>query len=129
MLGSSRETKQALPDVMLETIYRMFHLPTYRAAWLSFLETVLTLRGSSHRYQLGPDDLSCVAQAVLFVWGANDPFGGVGVGQQAVKAMPDARLHVIDGGHVPYIDSPKECAQLIREFLPRGRGGVATSCA
>lgn len=121
LLGSSREATQALPDVFVETFYQMFHLPTYRLASLSFLETVLTLRGSKERYQLGADDLSRIEQAVLFIWGENDPFGSVNVGRRAVQAMPDARLEVAETGHVPYIDAPKACARFIRDFLSQSR--------
>lgn len=69
MLGSSREITQAWPDVLPETSYRMEHLPTFRTAWLSLFEALLTPRGIKRRYQLGPDELSRVAQAVMFIWG------------------------------------------------------------
>lgn len=116
LLHSSREITQSLPEVLPEAFYRMFHLPIYRLATLSFLETVLTLRGSRKRYQLWAEQLSRIEQEVLFIWGANDPFGGVQAGKKAVQSMPHARLQVIDGGHVPYIDNPKDCARLIQEF-------------
>jgi pimeloyl-ACP methyl ester carboxylesterase len=118
LLGSTPAAVQALPDALPDALHRMFHLPTYRLATLSFLETVLTLRGSNERFQLHADELGRIEQPVLFIWGDNDPFGGVDVGRKAVRAMPDARLQVIAAGHVPYLDDPEGCARLIQGFLP-----------
>jgi pimeloyl-ACP methyl ester carboxylesterase len=31
--------------------------------------------------------------------------------------MPNARLHEMQSGHLPFIDKPEETGRLIREFL------------
>jgi 2-hydroxy-6-oxonona-2,4-dienedioate hydrolase len=108
---------ERLPDIFVETIFRMFHLPTYRLGALSFLENVLTISGSKKEYQLWPDKLQKICQKTLFIWGTHDPFGSADIGRNILNFMPDARLEIIDAGHVPYIDQPEKCAEIIRKFL------------
>jgi pimeloyl-ACP methyl ester carboxylesterase len=66
---------------------------------------------------LGVDQLKRVRQPTQFIWGDNDPFGGLGVARQAVGLMPDAKLHEMKAGHLPFLDNPAECGRVIREFL------------
>ena len=62
--------------------------------------------------------LKRVPQPMLFLWGEDDPFGGVDVGLRACEALPNAKLKSFpDSGHLPWLDDPKTHARLIRDFL------------
>lgn len=63
--------------------YHFSRLPTYKDAWLSLMETVLTFRGAASQYELGSDQLRHVRQPVYYVWGDSDPFGDLETAQQA----------------------------------------------
>jgi len=62
--------------------------------------------------------LKRVPQPMLFLWGENDPFGGVHVGLHACEDLPNATLKSFpDSGHLPWLDDPDTHTRLIRDFL------------
>ncbi|MFW6201088.1 MAG: alpha/beta fold hydrolase [Gemmatimonadota bacterium] len=124
MMGSPDESIEALPPEMVEARYELANLPTYRLAWHTMMQATLTLRGANPRYRLRESELERIGRRVLFIWGRHDPFGSVDVGRRAVELMPDARLDLVDAGHVVFLDRPEESAELIRRFLS---GGPTTS--
>jgi pimeloyl-ACP methyl ester carboxylesterase len=61
-----------------------------------------------------PHLLGGVAAPVLVVWGREDRIVPLECGERYVKALPNARLHVIDGaGHFVEIEKPGELARLV----------------
>jgi 2-hydroxy-6-oxonona-2,4-dienedioate hydrolase len=119
MLGCTDEAAGAMPEVFLETMYRMSNLPNHRLAWLSLMETVLRPRGAEPRFQLLPADLSRIKQPVKFIWGDGDVFGSVDVGRRAANKIPNAEIDVVSGSHVPFVDNTAECARLANDYLHR----------
>lgn len=92
-------------------------MPGWRRNWSSFLEEALTLRGFRRRYYVGGEAPE-VEQPVLFVWGEEDAIAEVDAGRQVADTMPDARFEAIpDAGHLPWIDAPERCAELVTDFL------------
>ncbi len=55
----------------------------------------------------------------LIVWGANDPFFTVAGANAYKRDVPDAELHVFDGGHFLLEEYSAEVAALITDFLGR----------
>lgn len=90
------------------------------AAWLSLMQAALTPVGSSRRYRMDAEELRRIKQPTLFLWGDNDPFGGLDVARRLVEIMPHATLHEVHAGHLPYMDNPSVCAEKAREFLSAG---------
>jgi pimeloyl-ACP methyl ester carboxylesterase len=119
--GSSQEDIDRMPREAAEAAYHFFHLPTYLDTWKSLISAVVKLSGSDPRYQLGTVQLQQVQCPVQFVWGENDPFGGLDVARQAVQLIPNAVLHEMRTGHLPFMDQPKETGRVIAEFLSNGR--------
>jgi len=39
------------------------------------------------------------------------------VAREATRIIPDARLHEMRTGHLPFLDQPLECGRVIRQFL------------
>ncbi len=58
-----------------------------------------------------------VQPPVQFVWGDKDPFGSLDVARQAARLVPNAELHEMRTGHLPFLDKPEECGRVVREFL------------
>ena len=115
--GSSQEDIDRMPRVVAEAAYRFFQLPTYLDTWVTLITAIATLTGAKPKYQLSADQLQVVQQPVLFVWGENDPFGGLDVAHRAARTIPNARLYEMPTGHLPFLDKPQECGRVIREFL------------
>ncbi|MEV6301186.1 alpha/beta fold hydrolase [Actinoplanes sp. NPDC051861] len=56
---------------------------------------------------------------VLAVWGANDPIFGPDGARAFATDVPDAEIHLLDGGHFLLESAGAEVAALIRDFLAR----------
>ncbi|HSM56228.1 MAG TPA: alpha/beta hydrolase, partial [Candidatus Sulfomarinibacteraceae bacterium] len=71
-LGHEERVGANWPQPMADCGYHFSHLPTYKTAWLSLMESVLTLRGAAQRYALGADELRHVQLPELYAWGDSD---------------------------------------------------------
>jgi pimeloyl-ACP methyl ester carboxylesterase len=70
------------------------------------------------QYRYGPELLRQIAPSTLYLWGEDDPFGGVEIGRRSAAAQPRAELRSFPGaGHLPWLDDPDTHARLIRDFL------------
>jgi pimeloyl-ACP methyl ester carboxylesterase len=108
-MGHSAETLAALPKAMSECYYYFQKLPHYKISSLSLMESAVK--------RLNEDDLKHVCQPVMLLWGENDPFGTVDIGQQIANALPLSEFHSVPGGHLPWLDDPAEAGRLILKFL------------
>jgi pimeloyl-ACP methyl ester carboxylesterase len=115
-----------LPEEFFEMLAASEKLPGYATAWLTLVERCLGLRGAVSDVRLGEDELRRVQQPTLFVWGDGDVFGGPEIGERAVRVMPDGRIEAVAGGHLPWLDEPEICAEVVSEFL-RPRSNAATT--
>lgn len=116
-MGSSPEVIRRIPEELARARYEVTQLPQFRLSWHSLLKTTLSLSGANHRYRLKAEELRQIEHPVLFIWGDNDPFGDSEVGRRAVELMQNARLELIDAGHIPWLDRPEVCADLAVDFL------------
>lgn len=120
--GSSQEDIDRMPSVTAEAAYHAFRLPTYLDTWKTLIAAVATLSGASPRYRLGAHELRQVGCPVQLIWGENDPFGGLDVARRMEEVLPDARLHELPVGHLPFLDRPEETGRVIRAFLAEHEG-------
>ncbi len=66
------------------------------------------LRGARPEYEFTAEQLRHERTPVQFLWGERGPFGGLDVARRAVELMPNARLHEMNAGHLPFLDDPTE---------------------
>lgn len=102
-----------LADLLLKTE----RLPGFRPTFLSMLHALIRLRGNRPGMSLTAEQLTRITQPTLLFWGQNDPFGSVDVGKRMVEAMPDAELHVVGGGHAPWLTQAKRIGPTATRFL------------
>lgn len=117
--GSSQEDINRLPPVFAEGTYHFFNLPTYLETWKTLVAAVTSATGANPNYKLGADALKQIQCPVQFIWGSNDPFGALDVAHNIVDIMPNAQLHEMQVGHLPFIDQPKETGRIINQFLAK----------
>src|SRR5205807_464685 len=68
-----------------------------------------------------PHLLGGVATPTLVVWGRDDRIVPLECGERYAKALPRARLEVVDGaGHFLEMEKPHELAQLVTNFVSQG---------
>ena len=62
--------------------------------------------------------LGSVTTPTLFVWGADDGFGGEENARLVTGLLPDAELVMVpDAGHLPWLDDPAFVASTTAAFL------------
>lgn len=121
-LGHPSDTLEHLPEEFLETMYRMEALPQFTWSWASMLQWAASIRrwrGFDPDLEFTPQELSNISAPVILCWGPNDPFGSVETGRAGAKYFPDAEFHEVGTGHLPWLDDPEKCGELLREFLDR----------
>jgi pimeloyl-ACP methyl ester carboxylesterase len=74
--------------------------------WRSFASPEHDLRGDAH----------AITAPTLLLWGRHDPVIPVRVGRYLERALADARLTVIDSGHVPHTTDPERVAAELVPF-------------
>lgn len=92
-------------------------LPGFRETFLSTLHTLLSLSGSRPATRLTDEELARIDQATLLFWGEDDPFGTPDVGEHIAAKMPAAQLHVVSGGHAPWLTQAKRIGAMATQFL------------
>ena len=102
-----------LADLLLATE----RLPAFRSTFLSTLHALLRLRGSRPAMRLTAEQLARIDQPTLMFWGQDDPFGPPEVGERMVEAMPDAELHIVGGGHAPWLTQAERIGPVATRFL------------
>jgi len=115
--GSSQEDIDRMPKVSAEAFYHFFNLPTYLETWKMLIAAVVSLTGANPKYQLRAEQLQQIRCPVQFIWGDKDPFGGLEVAREAVRIMPNATLHEMQAGHLPFLDKPQENGRIVQTFL------------
>lgn len=100
-------------DVLLATE----RLPHFRDSFLATLRALVRLRGGRPDVRLTADQLAEIAQPTLLFWGRDDPFGTSALGERVAAALPRAELHVVDGGHCPWLTQAARIAPVAARFL------------
>ena len=80
---------------------------------------MVRVRGGRPGTRLAAGQLAKIDRPTLLVWGENDPFGSPEVGERMAGLMPDAELHVVGGGHAPWLTQAERIGPLVTGFLQR----------
>ena len=80
------------------------------------LRALLTLRGFRPAMAFSRDELRLLSVPTLMIWGDRDPVVSVENARAAADDIPDVRLEVLPGGHVPQLGNPDRVAALLEEF-------------
>lgn len=108
-----------LPPEIAQLIVATERLDHFKETFLATLNHLIRLRGSRPERALTADQLGAIDLSTLLVFANDDPMGGPSVGERVAAAMPDAELHVVDGGHAPWLHHAAQIAPLLEPFLQR----------
>jgi len=92
-------------------------LPDSGPALFELVHAAVRLRGPRPQVELTEAQLTRLTQPVKLIWGDHDPFGPPSVGARAAQIIPNAELHVVPGGHGPWVNQPARVASLAAPFL------------
>lgn len=108
-----------LPPEIAALILATERLDHFEDTFLATLNQLVRLRGNRSDVALSAGELALVESPTLLVFANDDPMGGPSVGRRVAEAMTDAELHIVDGGHAPWLHHADEIAPLINRFLQR----------
>jgi pimeloyl-ACP methyl ester carboxylesterase len=79
------------------------------------LPAVTDLRhGLNEDLLLSEELLGSIRRPIGFLWGGDDPMGGVDIAERFVEKIPGATLEVLDGAaHAPWFDDPERAAAFV----------------
>jgi pimeloyl-ACP methyl ester carboxylesterase len=109
-----RPAADRLPDSYFEVVRATMRMPGWRLAMSSHLNLAMRSGRPRPENTFTDDELRSIAVPVELILGSDDVYGPPEIGERAVGLMPVARLHVLPGGHAPFLDDPQRCAELIR---------------
>lgn len=96
------------------------HDPVASAANLAEARAILTaIRGFRPQLRISGDDLAEISAPTLVVWGSHDPVGAPEIATQTANSIPDARLEMLDAGHLPWLGRPHQVGELTDPFWRR----------
>jgi pimeloyl-ACP methyl ester carboxylesterase len=108
-----------LPPEITRLILATERLDHFQDTFLALLNRLVRLRGNRPGWALTADDLRRIGAPTLLVFAVDDPMGAASVGQRVVEAMVDAELHVVEGGHAPWLHHADQIAPIVTAFLDR----------
>jgi pimeloyl-ACP methyl ester carboxylesterase len=100
-------------DVPLERIdwhYDCFNSPSSRESAYAVMRAVLDTRPVVAR-------ISRITAPTLVIWGRDDRLYPVANAGRLARELPDAKLEIMDTGHSPHQEKPRELLALLTEFL------------
>ena len=104
------------PD-LIEAVAAAARDPLAAATNLAELRACITPFGFRRSARLRPDELRGLTVPTLLIWGDHDPVGRVEAARAIAGLLPEARLEILPGGHVPYFGDPQRAAALLSEFV------------
>ena len=91
--------------------------PLASATNLAELRAMISAFGFRHSVRIRPDELRRLRVPTQLLWGNHDPVGSVATARAVAGLIPDARLELLPGGHVPYFGDPERAATLVSRFV------------
>lgn len=92
-------------------------LPGFEHTFLATLNTLVRLRGARPEMALAAGELGRIRQPTQIVWGNDDPMGSTDVARRVAEATPGAELHIVEGGHAPWLTQADRIGALATAFL------------
>ncbi len=108
---------RVVPRALLDVGRIAGRLPGHPATVAALMERVNRFRTPREENVLTDAELARIGLPVLFVWGARDPYLSPEAGRVSLDKMPNARLEIVEGGHLPWLDQPARCGDLVAHFL------------
>lgn len=115
-VGEHPDGLPELRDLLVATQRR----PAYRPSLLALMRSVMHWTRPRRPIVTTAEQLRQVRHPVRLIWGEQDPFGAVAAGTRIAELIPRADLHLVAGGHAPWLHQAERVGRLTEEFLVAG---------
>lgn len=99
-----------IPDARLDQYYESFNTPAARGSVLATLRATVDTRAVAAQ-------TSRIQTRTLVLWGHRDRLLPPSVGQRLAREIRGARFELLDAGHAPQEERPRELSDAVRRFL------------
>jgi pimeloyl-ACP methyl ester carboxylesterase len=111
-------TNRIIPEVFVDWYVSLFNNTDTQSNDMSLASKSFHAGNMKPEFILHDTVIENISQPTLWLWGKNDPFGGIEVGKRLKSKMKNASIFIFNNsGHLPWIDRPEEHATKIKEFL------------
>ncbi len=104
----------AITNARLDAYYQSFNAPAARGSALATLRATVDTRPVAAQ-------TSRIQKPTLVLWGHRDRLLPPSVGQRLAREIRGARFELLDAGHAPQEERPRELADAVRRFLREAR--------
>lgn len=119
-LGHPPAVGQAWPQERLDYMFLVRQLPTFEVAMPTLAEEMIRPIGGPPFVadkMLYLEEMTHIEPPTLLLWGDHDPYGTLQAARRIEAALPNAELHQVGTGHLPWWDELSVAGRLIRGFL------------
>jgi pimeloyl-ACP methyl ester carboxylesterase len=108
-----------LPEVFIDWYVSLCNNTDTMKNEVAVLSKVLSGGKLHPEYVLPDHEIQKITKPTLWLWGEDDPFGGVEIGKRIHSQMKSSQfISFSNSGHLPWLDNPTEHAARIKEFIP-----------
>ena len=120
-MGQGRSLDEGrIPDVYVDWHVALSNRTASMRHEREMVRAIVRRRGFDPALTLDEADLASIPHRTCMVFGTRDPNGPVELWERLRAAMPHAELHVMDGGHLPWLDDPVQVATVLARLFQRG---------
>lgn len=83
------------------------------------VRAIVNRRGFEPTLTFEPDQLSSIARPTTMVFAKADPNGPVELWEKFAGLLPQGELHVMEGGHMPWLDDPSRVATVLSQLFQK----------
>lgn len=115
--GLGRAEVAAAPDSLIDALRLSSRRPENARTVSSLMHAIDHFRRPRAESVLTTRQLAAIATPTSFIWGTHAPYLSAERARPSIDQIPQATLHVVPGGHGPWLVDPKRNAELIQTHL------------
>jgi len=107
-----------IPEVFIDWYVSLFNNTNTQKNDISLISKAMPAGKMNSEFILHDNEIEKIPQPTLWLWGLDDPFGGIEIGNRLNSKMKNSTIVSFENsGHLPWIDKPESHASIIKEFI------------
>jgi pimeloyl-ACP methyl ester carboxylesterase len=115
--GLGRAEVAGAPDPLVEALRLSARRPSNAITVSSLMHAIDRFRRPRIESVLTGAELAAIATPTMFIWGSDAPYLSADRARPSIAMIPAAELHVVPGGHGPWLVDPERSGRLIEAHL------------
>jgi pimeloyl-ACP methyl ester carboxylesterase len=115
--GLGRREVATAPDSLIDVLRLSARRPENARSVNSLMHAIDRFRRPRAESVLTAPELAAIAIPTMFIWGTDAPYLSAERARPSIGEIPGATLHVVPGGHGPWLVDARGSAELIQSHL------------